>query len=156
MQVGSLILTHRELSWKHDSEKIMKTCLHLTKLWAKGWRLIFFIYSVHLLLYQNSFHLHCVCKKVKVANTRLSSVGFRSWSRFLAVSLQVTWVVGPAVDCHYFPPGPQFVLHCKKLCGGVLAWLSVWSEVQTCIWPSWCHCHSLSLASVKSRLVLPF
>jgi len=26
----------------------------------------------------------------------------------------------------------------------------------TCIWPSWCHCHSLSLASVKSRLVLPF
>ena len=40
--------------------------------------------------------------------------------------------------------------------GGMLAWLSVWSEVQTCIWPSWCHCHSLSLASVKSRLVLPF
>ena len=34
--------------------------------------------------------------------------------------------------------------------------LSVWSEVQTCIWPSWCHCHSLSLASVKSRLVLPY
>ena len=28
--------------------------------------------------------------------------------------------------------------------------------MQTCIWPSWCHCHSLSLASVKSRLVLPF
>ena len=38
----------------------------------------------------------------------------------------------------------------------MLAWLSVWSEVQTCIWPSWCHCHSLFLASVKSRLVLPF
>ena len=45
---------------------------------------------------------------------------------------------------------------CKKLSGEVLTWLSVWSEVQTCIWPSWCHCHSLSLASVKSRLVLPF
>jgi len=25
---------------------------------------------------------------------------------------------------------------CKKLSGGVLAWLSVWSEVQTCIRPS--------------------
>ena len=25
---------------------------------------------------------------------------------------------------------------CKKLSGGVLAWLSVWSEVQTSIWPS--------------------
>ena len=45
---------------------------------------------------------------------------------------------------------------CKKLSGGVLAWLSACSEVQTCIWFSWCHCHSLSLASVKSRLVLPF
>ena len=38
----------------------------------------------------------------------------------------------------------------------MLAWLSAWSEEQTCIWPSWCHCHSLSLASVKSRLVLHF
>jgi len=45
---------------------------------------------------------------------------------------------------------------CKKLSGGVLAWISVWSEVQTCVWPSRCHCHSLSLAPVKSRLVLPF
>jgi len=25
---------------------------------------------------------------------------------------------------------------CKNLSGGVLAWLSVWSEVQTCIQPS--------------------
>ena len=45
---------------------------------------------------------------------------------------------------------------CKKLSGWVLMWLSVWSKVLTCIWPSCCHCHSLSLASVKSRLVLPF
>ena len=27
-------------------------------------------------------------------------------------------------------------LACKNPSGGVLAWLSVWSEVQTCIWPS--------------------
>ena len=45
---------------------------------------------------------------------------------------------------------------CKKLSGGLLVCLSVWSEVQTCTWSSWCHCHSLSLALVKSRLVLPF
>jgi len=45
---------------------------------------------------------------------------------------------------------------CKKLSGGVLAWLSVWSEVLTCVWPSWCHCHSVFLASVKSRLVSSF
>ena len=41
----------------------------------------------------------------------------------------------------------------KELSGGVLEWLSVWSEVQTCIWPSGCYWHSLPLASVKSRLV---
>ena len=46
------------------------------------------------------------------------------------------------------------ILPVKNLSGEVLAWLSVLSEVQTCIWPSWCHCHSLY--SVKSRLVLPF
>ena len=45
---------------------------------------------------------------------------------------------------------------CKKQSGGVLVWLSVWSQVQTCIRPSWCHCHSLSPAPVKSRLFLPF
>ena len=38
----------------------------------------------------------------------------------------------------------------------MLVSLFVWSEVQSCIWPSWCHCHSLSLASLKSTLVLPF
>jgi len=36
----------------------------------------------------------------------------------------------------------------KNLSGGVLAWLSVWIKVQMPL--------SLSLASVKSRLVLPF
>ena len=29
-------------------------------------------------------------------------------------------------------------------------WLSVWSEVQTCIWPRWCHCHSLVMAHLGS------
>jgi len=42
----------------------------------------------------------------------------------------------------------------------VFVWLSVCSEVQTDrIWSSWCHRHpqtSSSLASLKSRLVLPF
>ena len=31
----------------------------------------------------------------------------------------------------------------------MLAWLSLWGEVQICIWPSWCYCHSLSLAAVN-------
>ena len=43
----------------------------------------------------------------KGSRTRLPSVKFRSWFRFLAVSLQATWVINPAVGCHYFPRGPQ-------------------------------------------------
>jgi len=46
-------------------------------------------------------------KKVQVAHTRLPSVGFRSWSQFLAVSLQVPWVINRTVGCHYFPLGLQ-------------------------------------------------
>ena len=45
----------------------------------------------------------------KVAHNRLPSVGFRGWSRLLAVSLQVTWVINTAVGCYYFPPGPQLL-----------------------------------------------
>ena len=39
---------------------------------------------------------------------------------------------------------------------GMVICLERGSELQTCLWPSWYHCHSLSLASVKPRLVLPF
>jgi len=35
------------------------------------------------------------------------------------------------------------------LSGRMLVWLYVWREVQICIYPSWCHCHSLSLAPVN-------
>jgi len=31
----------------------------------------------------------------------------------------------------------------------MLAWLCIWVQVQICIRPSWCHCHSLSLAPVN-------
>jgi len=40
--------------------------------------------------------------KGKGSPTRLPSVGFRSWSRFLAVGLHVTWVINPAVGCYQF------------------------------------------------------
>ena len=62
----------------------------------------------------------------------------------------------PSVLWRCWLGGRKGIRPVKKLSGEVLAWLSVWSEVQTCIWSSWCHCHSLSLASIKSRLVLAF
>jgi len=47
---------------------------------------------------------------------------------------------------------------CKKTerCGAGMVICLNWSEVQTCLRPRWCHRHSLFLASVKSRLALPF
>ena len=91
------------------------------------------------------FHLE-ICDRPHTNKFQLLllSLHWSQWcvTAFCALTLLVGWQEGhPA---------------CKKLSSGVLAWLSVWCEVQTCIWPSGFHCHSLSLAPVKSRLVLPF
>ena len=48
-------------------------------------------------------------------------------------------------------------IRCKKNSGGwYTPYTRLYPPIHHCIWPSWCHCHSLSLASVKSTLVLPF
>ena len=72
----------------------------------------------------------------------------------LSITAVITLV--PSVLWRCWLGGRKGIRPVKNTSGGVLAWLSVWSEVQTCIWPSWCQCHSLSVAPVKSRLVLPF
>ena len=39
----------------------------------------------------------------------------------------------------------------------MLAWLSVWSEVQViCIWCSWCHCHLILSCFIKIQIGLTF
>ena len=58
----------------------------------------------------------------------------------------------PSVLWRCWLGGRKGIRSVKTECS-VLAWLSVWSDVQICIWPSWCHCHLLSLASLKSRLI---
>jgi len=46
---------------------------------------------------------------------------------------------------------------CKKLSDKMLAWLSVWSEVQMiCIWSSWCHCHTIISCWTKIQIGLTF
>ena len=72
-------------------------------------------------------------KKVKVAHTRLPSTGLRRRSRFLAVSLQVVWVINPAVGWHYFPPGPQLPSQCLR---GLLPILLLGEEAQW-VWTVW-------------------
>ena len=69
--------------------------------------------------------------QIPVCGSYVSSSTSHSFS---ALMLLVGWQEGHLV--------------CKNLSGGVLARLSVWGEVQICIWLRWCHCHSLNLAPV--------
>ena len=106
---------------------------------------MFCCYFLFICLFIYSFNDFCQTNQFKIYRTAdfaKFSVLVEPWIAFSALMSLVGRQEGYPV--------------CKKLSGGVLAWLSDWSEVQTCIWPSGCHCHSLSLASVKSRLVLPF
>ena len=56
----------------------------------------------------------------------------------------------PSVLWRCWLGGRKGIWSVKKLSGRVLAWLSVWSTVQTCIWPSWCHSHPLVPAHLGS------
>ena len=79
----------------------------------------------------------------------------------VAVQITVTthycsWCCMPWVLWRCWSGGRKGIRSVKKTEWWDADMVCVWSEVQTCIWPSWCHCQSLSRASVKSRLVLPF
>ena len=90
---------------------------------------------------------------VSIAMTNLSKYKLVCWSYFIAFYFSVQNAFSALTLLVGRQEGHPA---CKKQSGGVLTWLSVWSEVQTCILPSWCHCHSLFLAPVKSTLALPF
>ena len=60
-------------------------------------------------------HTHCIVYQ-RIRDFRDNSaiqidiyhtIPFWSWSQFLAVTLQVKWIINPTVGCHYFPPGLQ-------------------------------------------------
>ena len=104
----------------------------------------------HTIWTQRSYHIHKHSTVSPTAISHLHSVYKRRSSTHIWAPL----TAGILPDEKNWQP--FLVEEIVILSGGVLAWLSVWSKVQTCIWPSWCHCHSLSLASVKSRLVSPF
>jgi len=120
------------------------------------WRSLGELFFLHI----NSNWAICIVPaagRLKLHHKRITSV--RRWTGNNA-KLYMCFVTllynVPSVLWRCWLGGRKGIRPVKKLSCGVLAWLSVWSEVQTCIRPSWCHCHSPSLASVKSRLVLPF
>jgi len=65
---------------------------------------------------------HHLLPHLNLASFKSRMVFYRSGTGFSALTLLVGSQEGhPA---------------CKKLSGEVLVWLSIWSKVQTCIWPS--------------------
>jgi len=67
-------------------------------------------------------HKMVILLVVVVVIVKFSTVYSMHQFAFSAMTLLVGWQEGhPA---------------CKTFRGGVLSWLSVWSTVQTCIWPS--------------------
>jgi len=61
----------------------------------------------------------------------------QSGASLLAVVVVVVVVVGNAFSALTLLVGRQKGHPaCKKLSGGVPAWLSVWNKMQTCVWPS--------------------
>jgi len=76
-----------------------------------------------LLIQQQPAHAHHGCRQVSAVANKPAQWNFAFGAcAFSALTLLVGRQEGhPA---------------CKKQSGGVLAWSSVWSEVQTCTWPS--------------------
>ena len=146
----------RRLSWSVWLTPLALSCCCL---WQRLW-VTHYCSSLLLILV---LIIYFASAAVAVNSTHMTASSSALWSRFSPPSNFVNghvstmwfmsletitgrWLVGQ----HKGHPA------CKKLTGGVLVWLSLWSEVPTCIWSSWCHCHSPSLASVKSRSVLSF
>ena len=85
----------------------ISTLVNLSLRWNLFCRVWDFFEVLSFVYFENMHSRHGCIKKVAHTRLGLPSVGFRSWSRFLAVSLQVMWVINPAVGCHYFPPDLQ-------------------------------------------------
>jgi len=63
----------------------------------------------------------------------------------------------PSVLWHCWLGVMKSIRPVNKLSDEVLAWLSVWTEVQMiCIWSSWCRCHPIISCSNKIQNSLTF
>jgi len=108
--------------------------LQLWPKWFAKWHLIVLHFSQFWNIY---FVWCCHCVVLFTANLMLDEISSMPYeyqwryNAFIALTLLVVRQEGhPA---------------CKKLSGGMLAWLCVCVKVHICIWSSWCHGHSLSL-----------
>jgi len=68
-----------------------------------------------------------------------------------------TPMIMPSVLWHCWLSIMNSIWPIKKLSDELLAWLSVWNEVQMiCIWSSWCPCHLIISSFIKIKTGLTF
>jgi len=79
-----------------------------------------------------------------------------SYSLFLVFCFFLWDVICLGLQCFDTVGWQEGHLACKKLSGGVLAWLSVWSEVQTCILAQLMPLLLTVSCSSKIQIGLPF
>ena len=114
------------------------------------------MFSLYFCVFLFQFRSFCFCV-VSCVCLVLFSTEPRDWLGRTSPEWPICAVLDvPSVLWRCWLGGRKGIRPVKKQSGGVLVWLSLWSNLQTCIWPSWFHCHSPSLASVKSRLVFTF
>ena len=104
-----------------------------------------------------SLHQQATALKIKVVHTRLWSVGFWSWSRFLAGNVSHRL----PVDCHYFLPGLQLLS--QPLRGllpisllGLETLLNAYKTMSHAEGVYWiaCHMHLSDQTSAKFQLIV--
>jgi len=72
-------------------------------------------------------------------------------------NLPVLWSFGAFSALTLFVGTRKSIWPVKNESVEVLAWLSVWSDVQMiCIWSSWCHCHPIISCFIKIQISLTF
>jgi len=78
-------------------------------------------------------HITCRLTAKNQDQLRNPTLGNRVWATFFTIALLTVFAFSALTLLVWQQEGHPA---CKKLSGGVLAWLSVWSEMQTCTRPS--------------------
>jgi len=109
----------------------------------------------------------CVFAAVSTSDANLSAIGPVLLSAMqkvvsdtnnvsISVSAVFTTTIFVVIVCHCVHVRIWHLLLFYTTLSGVLACLSVWSEMQMlCMWSSWCHCHSIISRSSKIQNGLP-
>ena len=139
-----MVITKKSMPWRVGCTLIDCTLQHLNKEcpWLGG-----FSYASPGF----GFHWGRICGVWMPRGCKNGPLTFRGWTMYKATKPWFSFMfILPAVLWRCWLGGRKGIRPVKKLSGGVLAWLSVWSEVQMiCIWSSWCYCHPIISCSRK-------